>query len=376
MIKRMAIMLGAVAAVAALFIWFQNFKAGKIQEAMAALRSQPQTVSAMPAAESEWQTQLEAVGSLRAVKGADLSLEVSGIVDAISFQSGDDVQGGAVLLKLRSADDLAKLQSLQASAELAQVTYNRDQKQFAVKAVSQATLDTDAANLKSFRAQVAEQQAVVDKKILRAPFAGHLGIRMVDLGQYLNAGTTVVTLQALDPIYLDFYLPQQALDEIAEDQPATAKVDTYPGRTFAGKILAINPKVDPSTRNFQVRATLANPDHKLLPGMYATVDITVGAPKRYVTLPQTAVTFSSYGDTVYVLQKQGQGADGQPQYVAHQTFITTGPTRGDQVAVLKGVKEGDMVVTSGQVKLRNGATALVNNTVQPANNPNPVPVDE
>lgn len=376
MIKRMVIMLGAVAAVAALFIWFQNFKAGKIQEAMAALRSQPQTVSAMPAAESEWQTQLEAVGSLRAVKGADLSLEVSGIVDTISFQSGDDVQAGAVLLKLRSADDLAKLQSLQASAELAQVTYNRDQKQFAVKAVSQATLDTDAANLKSFRAQVAEQQAVVDKKILRAPFAGHLGIRMVDLGQYLNAGTTVVTLQALDPIYLDFYLPQQALDEIAEDQPATAKVDTYPGRTFAGKILAINPKVDPSTRNFQVRATLANPGHKLLPGMYATVDITVGAPKRYVTLPQTAVTFSSYGDTVYVLQEQGQGPDGQPQYVAHQTFITTGPTRGDQVAVLKGVKEGDMVVTSGQVKLRNGATALVNNTVQPANNPNPVPVDE
>lgn len=376
MIKRLLIILAAFVALAAAFVWFQSFKAGKIKEAMAAIGAQPQTVSTTTAATSDWQTQLEAVGSLRAVKGADLSLEVSGIVDAIQFESGDDVPAGAVLVHLRSADDVAKLESLQASAVLAQVNYERDQKQFAVKAVSQATLDSDIANLRSYRAQVAEQQAIVDKKTLRAPFAGHLGIRLVDLGQYLNAGTTVVTLQALDPIYIDFYLPQQAVDQIATGQPVTAHIDAFPNQTFTGKISALNPKVDATTRNIQVRATLKNPDHKLFPGMYARVDIAVGAPKRYVTLPQTAVTFSAYGDTVYLVEKQGQGPNGQPQLIAKQAFITTGPTRGDQVAVLNGVKEGDTVVTAGQVKLRNGVAVAINNAVQPSNDPNPKPPDE
>jgi membrane fusion protein (multidrug efflux system) len=376
MIKRMVIMLAGVGVLFGLVFGFQVFKAKMIEKAMAALRSPPQTVSTTTAAEQDWQSQLEAVGSLRAVKGADLSLEVSGIVDAISFESGDDVQAGAVLVRLRSSDDLAKLQSLQASAELALINYNRDVKQLAVKAVAQATVDTDEANLKSFRAQVAEQQAIVDKKTLKAPFAGHLGLRQVDLGQYLNAGATVVTLQALDPIYIDFFLPQQALDQISVGQPVTARIDTYPNQTFMGKISAVNPKVDTNTRNVQVRATMTNPEHRLLPGMYATVDIAVGVPRHYVTLPQTAITFSSYGDTVYVVEKQADG-NGQPQQLtAHQTFITTGPTRGDQIAVLKGVNPGDTVVTAGQVKLRNGAPVVVNNSVQPSSNPSPKPVDE
>lgn len=375
MIKRMVIMLVAVGAFAGAFIFFHFFKAEKIGQVMAAIAAAPMTVSTTTAGYQDWQPQLEAVGSLRAVSGADLSLEVSGIVDGIEFKSGDDVKTGAVLLRLRSNDDVAKLQSLQASAELAQVTYNRDLKQFAVKAVAQATLDADVANLKSFKAQVAEQQAVVDKKTLRAPFAGHLGLRQVDIGQYLNAGTTVVTLQALDPIYVDFYLPQQALDQLKVGQSMVAKVDTYPGETFKGEISAINPKIDPSTRNVQVRGTFHNPDHKLLPGMYATVDIVVGTPRRYITLPQTAITFSSYGDTVYLVDKKGQGPAG-PQLVARQTFVTVGATRGDQIAVLTGVKEGETVVTAGQVKLRNGAAVAVNNAVQPTDNPNPKVPDE
>lgn len=375
MIKRMIIMLIAVGAFAGAFVFFHFFKAEKIGQVMAAIAAAPMTVSTTTAGYQDWQPQLEAVGSLRAVSGADLSLEVSGIVDGIDFRSGDDVKAGAVLLRLRANDDVAKLQSLQASAELAQVTYNRDLKQFAVKAVAQATLDTDVANLKSFKAQVAEQQAVVDKKTLRAPFSGHLGLRQVDLGQYLNAGTTVVTLQALDPIYIDFYLPQQAIDKLKVGQPLVAKVDTYPGETFNGEISALNPKVDPATRNVQVRGTFHNPDHKLLPGMYATVDIVVGAPERYITLPQTAITFSSYGDTVYLVDKKGQGPSG-PQLVARQTFVTVGATRGDQIAVLSGVKEGDTVVTAGQVKLRNGVAVAVNNTVQPTDNPNPKVPDE
>ena len=186
----------------------------------------------------------------------------------------------------------------------------------------------------------------------------------------------IVTLQALDPIFVDFYLPQQALDEIKVGQTVTAKVDTYPDQEFTGKITAINPKVDQNSRNVQVRATLDNADHKLLPGMFATVGIATGAPQRYVTLPQTAITYNPYGNTVYLVDDKGKDANGKPQLAARQTFVTTGATRGDQVAVLKGVKEGDTVVTAGQIKLRNGTPLIVNNTVQPSDDANPQPVDK
>jgi membrane fusion protein (multidrug efflux system) len=343
---------------------------------MASFANPPQTVSTTTAALQDWQPRLEAVGSLRAVNGADLALEVAGIVEEIKFNSGDDVEAGQLLLRLRTDDDVARLQSLQASAELAEIVYERDQKQLKIQAVSQATLDADAANLKNAKAQVAEQQAVVDKKSVRAPFAGHLGIRAVDVGQYVSAGTTIVTLQALDPIFVDFFLPQQALEQIKVGQPVTVKVDTYAGETFNGEISAINPKVDVSTRNLQVRATLKNADHRLLPGMYATVDVDVGQTQRYVTLPQTAITFSAYGDTVYVVEDKGKGANGQPQLFARQTFVTTGATRGDQIAVLDGVKEGETIVTTGQIKLHNGAPLAINNTVTPTNDANPTPVEQ
>jgi len=380
MVKRMVIMLAVIGIVLA-----GIFEHGPIlayvkamlgEKAMAAFSMPPNTVSATTATAQDWQPRLEAVGSLRAVNGADLALEVSGIVDEIKFNSGDDVDAGQLLLHLRSDDDVAKLQSLQASAELAEIVYQRDQKQLKIQAVSQATLDADAANLKNAKAQVMEQQAIVDKKSVRAPFAGHLGIRMVDVGQYLSAGTTIVTLQALDPIYVDFFLPQQALDQVKVGQSIAMQVDTYAGETFRGEVSAINPKVDVSTRNVQVRATLKNPDHKLMPGMYATVDIDVGQPQRYVTVPQTAITFSAYGDTVYLVEDKGKDANGQPQLVARQTFVTTGSTRGDQVAVLSGVKEGETIVTAGQIKLQNGSPIVINNTVTPTNDPNPAPVEQ
>ena len=177
----------------------------------------------------------------------------------------------------------AKLESLQATAALNQITYDRDQKQFKLQAVSQATIDTDAANLKNANAQVAQQQAILDKKTLRAPFAGHLGIRAVDLGQYLAAGTVIVTLQALDPVFLDFFVPQQSMAQIRLGQTVTVKVDAFKDQIFSGEISAVNPKVDPSSRNVQIRATLKNADHKLIPGMYATVDIATGAPQNYIT---------------------------------------------------------------------------------------------
>jgi membrane fusion protein, multidrug efflux system len=375
MIKRMLIMLMLIGAVLGAFFWFQSFKATMIKKIMAAAASPPQTVSTAKATVQEWQPQIEAVGSLRAVNGSDLSFEVSGIVKEIRFNSGDDVEAGALLMTLRSDDDVGKLRALQATAELSDINYQRDQQQFKIKAVSQATVDADAANLKNAQAQVAEQEAVVEKKFLRAPFAGRLGVRAVDIGQFVNAGTTIVTLQALDPIYVDFFLPQQKLNQIKLGQELVARVDTYLDRTFPGVISAINPKVDSSTRNVQVRATLKNSDRALLPGMYATVDIEAGQSQRYVTLPQTAVTYNPYGETVFIVEEDSKDSSGQPHLVAHQTFVTAGPTRGDQVAIVTGISDGQTVVTAGQLKLRNGSTVLIDNAVKPTADASPVPVD-
>ncbi len=376
MIKRMLIMLVLVGAVLGGALGFKAFVDEKVKEFMAGAGNPPQTVSTTRAVVTQWQPQLEAVGSLRAVKGADLSLEVPGVVEEIDVTSGDDVQAGQVLLRLRGDDEIAKLQSLEAVAQLAQITYDRDLKQLKAQAISQAVVDNDEANLRNNKAQVAQQKAIVDKKVLRAPFAGQLGLRQVDLGQYLSAGTAIVTLQSLTPIYVDFLLPQQAFERIKVGQAVAAKVDAYPGKTFAGEITAFNPRVDAATRNLQVRVTLANADHKLLPGMYATVDIDTDVPQRLVTLPQTAISYNPYGNLVYLVDDKGKDAAGKPLLIARQTFVTTGATRGDQVAVLKGVKEGDVVVTGGQMKLRNGSPLAINNTVKPADDPNPVPVDQ
>jgi membrane fusion protein, multidrug efflux system len=376
MTKRMIIMLIAVGVVFGGVFGFQIFKNAMIKKFMSAMPQPPQTVSTVTAAIQEWQPQIEAVGSLRAVNGADLAFEVSGIVKELHFKSGDDVAAGDILLTLRGDDDIAKLEALKATAALSEIVHQRDQEQFKIKAVSQATLDTDAANLKNAKAQVAEQQAVVDKKTLRAPFAGHLGVRVVDIGQYISAGTTVVTLQALDPIYADFFLPQQALNQIRLEQVVTIKIDTYPNGDFTGTITAINPKVDPATRNVQVRATLKNPDRQLLPGMYASVNVAAGGKQRYLTLPQTAVTYNPYGETIYVVDDKGKDPQGRPQLVARQVFVTAGLKRGDQVAILSGVEEGQTVVTAGQMKLRNGAPLVIDNTIRPTADANPLPTDQ
>jgi len=375
MIRRMIVMLVVIGAVLGGYFYFQQFKAKMIHGFLASMANPPQTVSTVTAATQTWQPEVEAVGSLRAVNGATLSLEVDGVVDRIDFKSGDDVKQGQVLLQLRADDDTAKLAALEASAALAQVNYDRDLRQFHAQAVSQAVVDSDNYNLKNARAQADEQRAVVAKKTLRAPFAGHLGIRAVDLGQYLNPGTAVVTLQALDPLFVDFTVPQQALSRVVVGQTVTAKIDTFPDETFQGKIIAVNPTVDTDSRNVQMRASLPNPDHRLLPGMFATIDIEAGASEQRITLPQTAITYNPYGSTVYLVEKNADTGPGQPALIARQSFVTTGSTRGDQVAVLTGVKPGDTVVSAGQIKLHNGAPVVVNNKVQTADNPAPVPVD-
>jgi membrane fusion protein (multidrug efflux system) len=376
MAKRMIIMLLAAGLVFGGVFGFIIFRNSMIAKFMASRGQPPQTVSTMVAGYQDWQPSLQGVGSLRAVNGADLSAQVAGIVSALHFESGADVKAGAVLVELSSLDDAAKLQSLKATAALAQITLDRDLRQLKVQGVSQQTVDADQETLKSDLAQVAQQQATLDYKTIRAPFDGRLGIRQVDLGQYLAAGTTMVTLQSLDPIFVDFYLPQQSLDQIKVGQTVRAAIDAFPGKDFQGRITAINSKVDSDSRNVQIRATLQNPDRLLIPGMYAAVTVDAGAPERRLTLPQTAIAYSSYGDSVFIVDDKGKDADGRPTLIARQVFVTTGATRGDQVAVTKGVDEGQTVVVAGQIKLRNGVPVKINNGVLPKDNPHPAPVDQ
>jgi membrane fusion protein (multidrug efflux system) len=375
MLKRMVIMLVAVALTFGAVFGFLAFKARMISQIMAAQSNPPQAVSTAVVGLAAWQPRLEAVGSARAVNGANLSSQISGIVSAIHFESGADVKQGSPLVDLIAEDDIAHLEALKATTELARLTYERDQRLVRTKAISEQTVDSDKWTLKNDEAQVAQQQALVDYKSIKAPFSGRLGIRQVDLGQFLAAGTTVVTLQQLEPIYVDFFLPEQALAQIKVGQHVAAKIDAYPGHAFDGAISAINSLVDIATRNVQIRATFNNPDRRLLPGMFATVEIDVGSAQRLVTLPQTAIAYNSYGNIVFLVEEKGTDAAGKPRLVARQTFVTTGETRGDQVSILNGVKEGDTVVTAGQMKLRNDSPIVVNNAVQPLNDPNPQPVD-
>ncbi|MFZ1907595.1 MAG: efflux RND transporter periplasmic adaptor subunit [Burkholderiales bacterium] len=376
MTKRMVLMLLIAGVIFGAIFGFQAFKSRMIKKYLSSQGVPPQTVSTVRAGYQSWQPALSAIGTLRGVRGADLAPEVAGVISAIHFRSGEEVPAGAPLVQLNAASDLALLASLKATAGLAELNYQRDQRQLKVEAVSQATVDADAANLKVAQAQVAAQQALVDKKNIRAPFAGRLGLRAVDLGQYVAPGAKLVTLQALDPVYVDFSVPQSALAGIRAGLKVSATADALPGERFEGEIAALDAKVDQATRNVQVRALLHNPQHRLLPGMFVTVAVEFGAEERRLTLPQTAITFNPYGDTVFVVEDKGKGPDGKPRLVAAQRFVTTGATRGDQIAVLTGVKEGETVVSTGQLKLRNGTPILINNTVQPADNPAPRPKDE
>jgi len=361
----------AVVAVVVLIVVIAGIKTIMIMRMIAQAKANGapvQTVTATTAAYSDWQPEIGAVGSVRAVKGVDITTEVTGLVRSVDFRSGDDAKRGQVLVHLNADADIATLHSLEAGADLAATVYARDKMQFEAQAISQAQLDADAADLKNKRAQAAAQAALVEKKTLRAPFDGRLGITTVNPGQYLNTGDKVVTLQELDPVYVDFHLPQEDLAQVHPGLEVRLTLDAFPGESFAGRINAVDPLVDSSSRNFQAEATVANPAHRLLPGMFARVTVLSGAQQHYLTLPQTSITFNPYGSTVFLVQKDEKG-----KRTAQQTFVTTGPTRGDQIAVLKGIKEGDEVVTSGQLKLKNGTPIDISSALQPSDAANPTP---
>ncbi|WP_332852054.1 efflux RND transporter periplasmic adaptor subunit [Duganella sp. S19_KUP01_CR8] len=378
MTKRMFIMIGGVL----LLIVVLAF--GKYLQIKKLIASSPkptaQVVTAIKATISEWQPQLTSVGTLAPVRGVDVTTEIAGLVRQVHFKSGDEVKAGQVLFEMNADADIAQLRSLQAAADLSASVLKRDKLQFAAQAISQAQLDNDDADLKSRKALVAQQQALVDKKTIRAPFAGKLGITAVNPGQYLNPGDKLVTLQTIDTVYIDFFIPQKQLSGLSIGQKLSLTSDAYAGVGFPGKVTSISPKVDAATRNVQVQATVPNAKRQLLPGMFANVSLDQGDQKKYLTLPQTSITYNPYGSTVFVLAPPPADAKdtlkddkGNAHLVAQQVFVTTGPTRGDQVAILTGVKEGQTVVTSGQLKLKNGTPAVIDNKVQPANNPNPTP---
>lgn len=332
----------------------------------------PVAVSAMAVTYEAWQPKITGTATVRAINGVDLTSEVTGLVKTIHYEAGKDVKIGEVLVELNADAEIARLHSLEADKEIAEINYKRDKAQFAIQGVSRATLDADEFTLKSKTAQVLEQTALIAKKTIRAPFAGRLGVININLGQFINPGDSIATLQALDRLYVDFILPQQDVPQIKTNQEITFTTDTYPGEKFTGKITAINPKVEVATRTVLVEATIINLEHKILPGMYGVVDITTSAAQNYLTVPQTAISYNPYGDYVYILKDEKKDKQGKSTFVAFQKFVTTSKTRGDQVQILKGIEKGDRVVTAGQLKLKNGAHVYINNTVPLSNDPNPL----
>jgi len=370
--KRMVYMLLGILLLVGAVVGWKYYGYVQYQKSAAAAPVPSSTVTSTKAEFQQWQPQITAVGTLRAMRGVDVTTEVAGLVRSIHFKSGDEVKAGQLLAQLNADSDVAFLRSLEAAADLANTVYERDKALLSAEVLSKAQVDTDAGDLKSKRAQVAQQLAVVQKKTIRAPFAGKLGISTVNPGQYMNPADKLVTLQTIDPIYVDFNVPQQQLPQLSVGQKITLTADAAPGQTFIGKINAISPRIDPATRNVMIEATLPNHKRELLPGMFASVKVNSGAENRYLTLPQTALTFNPYGDTVFVVKPTDKKDEkGKTALEVQQVFVTTGPTRGDQIAILKGLEPGAEVVTSGQVKLKNGARVVINNTVVPADNPNP-----
>jgi membrane fusion protein, multidrug efflux system len=372
MLKRWLYMLAAVAAIVAVIalIKFNQIKAGMAM--MQKMRPPPISVAAIPATEQPWQRQYHAVGSFVAVQGVMLSNELAGTIEKIAFESGDQVKRGDLLVRFNVAPDEAQLRGAEAQAALARINLNRAKDLRAQGTNAQSDLDIADAEYSQATALVDNLKATIAKKIITAPFSGRLGIRQVNLGQFLAVGTPIVTLESLDPLYLNFALPQQDVVGLAVGQKVRITVDAYPGEVFVGAVNALNSKVDDATRNLAIQATVPNADGRLKPGMFGSVDVLRPKEDKFLVLPQTAIVYNPYGNAVYVVvqEKDDQGV---PTLVARQRFVQLGETRGDQVAVLKGVVAGEQVVTAGQLKLRNGAAVQINNTVLPDNNAAPTP---
>jgi membrane fusion protein, multidrug efflux system len=370
MAKRMILMLTVTVAVLAVlgFLKFQQFQAAAAQAA--GFQPPPEAVTTIVAQPEEWPDTLAVIGTTAAVQGVTVSADLPGLVARISFESGQSVRQGDVLVELDTREEQAQLAAAEAQRELARLNFERMQALVVDGAISRADYDRAAAEQKSSDARVGEITAGIARKTIRAPFSGVLGIRQVNLGQYLSAGDPVVPLQSLHPIYVNFGVPQQDTARVRVGGRIRVTTDNLSGVEFTGRVTAIDSVVSPETRNVQVQATVPNPGGKLRPGMFVQTSVVTGATRSNVSLPASAISYAPFGDSVFVLADM-KGPGGQTYRGARQQFVKLGPSRGDRVAVLSGVNPGDEVVTSGTFKLRNGAAVHVNNAVQPANSASP-----
>lgn len=383
--RRMAVMLVLVALVFGGVFGLKWFMASQTNAFFDNMPQPPVAVTAFEARAERWSDREEAVGTFTAVNGTDVTTEAGGVVRAIEFEAGQPVRAGAVLVRLNTENELAALRALEAAAALAATQRDRWQELGRQKLVSQAEVDQRTADAASTRAQAEAQRALIAQKVIRAPFDGLLGIRRVNLGQYVNPGDPIVSLQSLDPIHLDFTLPEQRIGAVLPGTRVHATVDALPGRTFEGEVTAVEPGADPGTRNFRVQATFDNAGHDLRPGTFARVGFDVGGEREVVVIPQTAVSFNPYGNAVYVIEEApaadgaaaapaaGDGDAAGPRLAVRQRFVTTGQARGDLVAVSDGLAPGERVVTSGLLRLRNGAEVTINDKVQPTAEADPAP---
>lgn len=341
-------------------------------QSIANMQAPPVTVAAVPAEVAEWESTLRVTGEVVAVQGVSVSGEVAGIVRDIRFQSGDRVEAGDPLVALDTAEDRARLEGLRADARLARATRERKRELRDRQLGSQAELDEARARAAQTAAAVVAQEELIAKKIIRAPFAGRLGIREVDLGEYLSPGTGLAMLQRLDEVYVDFNVPQERIAALSPGQSVDVRMAGY-SDTFKGTVEALDPALDTATRTVRVRARVANEDERLRPGMYGNVELSVGPPEEFLTIRQTAIAYNTYGDSVWVVvPKDGDGEDG---LTAERRTVKTGRTRGDQVQILDGIEAGDRVVVSGNHKLRPNATVKVDNKVLPSDAADPENVE-
>ena len=378
MLKRMLLMLAVVLALLA-GLGFIKFRQIQTAVAQNSHFQMPATaVTTVVTKRETWPSTLNVIGTAEAIQGVTVSADLPGTVEKINFESGKAVRAGDVLVELDTRQERAQLAAAEAQRDLAQINYKRTQELVKQGVIAQTEYDNTTAQQKATEAQVGEIRATIERKTVRAPFSGILGIRLINLGQYLAAGQAIVPLQSLNPIYVNFGVPQQTTGQVGViGRKIRVTSDNLAGVEFAGRVTAIDSVVNESTRNVQVQATLPNPDGKLRPGMFVQVEAGLGSSQQVIPLPASAINYSPYGDSVFVVtdMKDPKDPAAKPYRGVRQQFIKVEGSRGDQVAIISGINPGDEVVTSGVFKLRNGAAVQVNNKIQPPNNPKPKPED-
>jgi membrane fusion protein (multidrug efflux system) len=372
--KRMILMLAVVgAAIGSLgFVKFRQIQNAIAQAA--AFQLPPEAVTTLVAKQEKWPETLSAIGTVAAVQGVLVSADLPGIVERIDFQSGDSVQAGDILVQLDTRQEQAQLTAAESDRDLARLNFERLKGLVDEGAISQAEYDRAAAEQKQTEARVGEIRATIDRKTIRAPFTGILGLRQVNLGQYLSPGDPVAPLQSLDPIYVNFNVPQQDAAKVPVGRNVRIRAGDESRLEFMGEVTAINSVVDEATRNIQIQATLANPGNKLRPGMFVETEVLLGASRPIVPVPASSISYAPYGDSVFVVDDL-KDESGRVYRGVRQQFVKLGPARGDQVSIISGIKPGEEIVSSGVFKLRNGVAVQVNNKDQPSNDPSPRPED-